>query len=79
MVPALTRLSDTSRRDRLALERNLDVVADLERRTAELAANTERIIAEHQAVVTPLRAQLGSLESANAQLQQQRDIPGHRR
>ena len=73
VVPALSRLSDSSRRDRLELERSADVTADLQRQSQELAANTRQIIAEHQAVLTPLRAQLESLEATKEQLQQQRD------
>lgn len=73
LVPALSRLSDGSRKDRLELERDADVIADLQRQAAELAHNTRSIIAEHEAVLTPLRAGLRELEAAKEELLRQRE------
>tara|TARA_R110001592_G_scaffold215025_2_gene468291 strand:+ start:61237 stop:64716 length:3480 start_codon:yes stop_codon:yes gene_type:complete len=73
MVPALSRLGTGCRRDRLELERSTAIIGELERQADELALNARRIAAEHELVLSPLRAQIGSLESGNAALQQQRE------
>ena len=71
VVPAFSRLSESTRTDRLALTQSRDVVADFERQVEELNANTERMREEHIQVVTPLRDELASLQQGNIELQQQ--------
>ena len=70
VVPAFSRLSESTRKDRLALTQSRDVVADFERQVEELNANTERMREEHIQVVTPLRDELASLQQGNIEPQQ---------
>ena len=60
MTPALSRLSERSRRDSLEAERLQDVISDLENQ-----------ITERESLLPPMRDQLSRLEKGNASLQEQ--------
>ncbi|MCX2977551.1 glycosyltransferase [Candidatus Marimicrobium litorale] len=60
MAPALSRLSERSRRDSLEAERRQDTIADLENQ-----------VSEHESLLPPLRDQISRLEKGNASLQEQ--------
>lgn len=60
MTPAISRLSERSRTDRLEVEHRADIIVDLEAQ-----------IEEHASVVAPLRTQISQLEHGNANLQEQ--------
>ncbi|QFU76698.1 glycosyltransferase [Halioglobus maricola] len=69
--PALSRLSDSCRDDRLERRRGEDVITDLQAQASELAENARRMQQEHQAVVEPLEAEVKSLQAGTGQLQTQ--------
>lgn len=69
--PAFSRLSKSTRDDRLALAQSRDVLADFERQVAELNDNSQRMKAEHEGVVVPLRDELSSLQQGNQALREQ--------
>ena len=73
VTPAFSRLSDSTREDRLALARSRDVLADYERQVAQLRDNSARMQVEHEQVVAPLRAEVSSLQQGASALRQQLD------
>ena len=60
MAPALSRLSERSRRDSLEAERRQDVISDLENQ-----------VTERESLLPPLRDQISRLEKGNASLHEQ--------
>ena len=70
-TPTLSRLSNSTRADRLALTLNEEVAEDLRNQARELAENTERVKLEHEQVVLPLRDEVLSLQTATGELQSQ--------
>ncbi|TDG15113.1 glycosyltransferase [Seongchinamella unica] len=73
VAPAFSRLSESAREDRLALTRSAEVLADCEQQVAELKDNGERMQAEHQQVVSPLRDELANAQQGTRALRQQLD------
>jgi glycosyltransferase involved in cell wall biosynthesis len=70
-APALSRLSDAARTARLERTLANEVADDLRSQTQELKDNTSRMKREHEAVVTPLREEVASLQAGNKGLQAQ--------
>jgi len=60
MAPAISRLSDRSRSDRLEVEHRADIIADLNEQ-----------LNEYSSVVSPLRTQISRLEQGNKDLETQ--------
>ena len=71
MIPALSRLSSNSRRDRLALVLRDEMLADTQAQVEELRANEAQLRAEHSQVVEPLRAEVDVLQRGNTELHAQ--------
>ncbi|RLQ23693.1 glycosyltransferase [Seongchinamella sediminis] len=71
VTPAFSRLSDSTRENRLALTRSTEVLSDYERQVAELKDNSERMQREHQQVLSPLREEVSSLQQGATALRQQ--------
>ncbi|KZX55066.1 hypothetical protein A3709_08715 [Halioglobus sp. HI00S01] len=69
--PALSRLSEACRGDRLERRRGEEVIADLEAQARELNDNTERMRLDHQAVLEPLEVEVKSLQDGTRQLKSQ--------
>ena len=68
LTPTLSRLSNSTRADRLALTLNEEVAEDLRNQARELAENTERVKLEHEQVVLPLRDEVLSLQTATGEV-----------
>ena len=71
MTPVISRLSISCREGRLQSERNVALLDSLRQQKDELTTTNEEMREEHQAVLSPLRAELVSLETGNAELQGQ--------
>ncbi len=70
-APAFSRLSSRARNDSLALQRSEEACDDLGNQLEELRQDSVRVRQEHEAVLSPLRDQLSSLEEGNAGLKEQ--------
>ncbi len=75
-TPALSRLSNSCRNDRLALVHSRDVIDDLGRQLEERDDNIGRMRDEHQSVLQPLREEAIRLQSGNRDLQSQLEEQG---
>ncbi|MEP5567943.1 MAG: glycosyltransferase [Halioglobus sp.] len=71
LSPALSRLSNSTRLDRMSLALSREITDDLRKQTKELTENAERMQLEHEQVVTPLRKELGNLQAGTTELQSQ--------